>query len=133
MTALGGFLPVDIDGDRLHRAHHACQIGPVDAACPHCLCHALREYARLTEVLPDVAWVDVLRSGGRGLHLYLRDDAGLRARLLRTAQGARVRIDVNVSFSPKATIALPGSLHAGTMLPVTPLERVPIGLGARAC
>jgi DNA primase catalytic subunit len=131
VTALGGFLPIDIDGDRLHGARHACETGSADAGCSHCPRYALREYTRLAAALPDAAWVDVLRSGGRGLHIYLRDDVGLRARLLRTAQEARIRIDVNVSLSPKATIALPGSLHAGTMLPVTPLERgqgMPIGL-----
>ncbi|MGH8904005.1 MAG: hypothetical protein ACRDYA_20590 [Egibacteraceae bacterium] len=125
VTALGGFLPVDIDGDRLHRAYHACQTGTADAACSHCLRHALREHTRLAAVLPEATWMDVLRSGGRGLHAYLLDDAGLRAHLLRTVQEQRIRIDVNVSVSPKATIALPGSLHAGTMLPVTPPEPAP--------
>ena len=135
VTALGGFVPVDIDGDRLHQAYHACQAGSA-GGCEHCLRYALREYARLAAALPDAAWVGVVRSGGRGVHLYLRDGVGLRAWLLRTAREARIRIDVNVSVSAKATIALPGSLHAGTMLPVTPLERgqgVPIGSGARAC
>lgn len=136
VTALGGFLPVDIDGDRLHRANHACQTGPADAACPHCLRYALREYGRLTAALPEAAWTDVLCSGGRGLHAYLPDDAGLRAHLLRTVQEKRIRIDVNVSVSPKTTIALPGSLHAGTMLPVAALEPhqdASTGLQATAC
>ena len=51
LTALGGFVPVDIDGDRLHRASHACELVLMNAVCEYCLRYARREQGRLFEKL----------------------------------------------------------------------------------
>jgi hypothetical protein len=121
LTALGGYVPIDIDGDRIHRALYACQLSPVERTCRHCVQHAQRELSRLRRALPEAPWVDFVSSGGRGVHAYLRDEPGLRSRLLRIARSSGVRLDEPVTASIKATIALPGSLHAGTTRPVTSL------------
>jgi hypothetical protein len=132
VTALGGFVPIDIDGDRLHQAHHACQISTDEPGCPHCAAYARREWGRLAEALPHAQVVDVLSSGGRGLHAYLHDGPGVRQRVLQAARGAGLRIDESVTDSVKTTIAFPGSLHAGTMRQVTSL-RARTELVAAAC
>lgn len=121
VTALGGYIPVDIDGDRLHAANHACQLTPGQAGCPHCVRYALREYARLRQALGDAQWVEVLFSGGRGIHAYLGGGQQLRARLLKVATEHKLRIDRAVTASVKTTISLPGSLHAATTHAVMPV------------
>lgn len=120
LTPLGGFVPVDIDGDRLHRALHACEITPDDGVCQFCLRHAERERSRLFAQLA-VPPVDVMASGGRGVHIYYHDDGSIRAKLLGLADRHAIRMDENVTASTKATVALPGSLHAGSLSPVTSL------------
>lgn len=114
VTALGGFVPVDIDGDRLHRPHHACVITATAPVCQHCLQHARRELSRLVEALPNWAPVAVVTSGGRGVHAYFVEDPGVRRAILAAAEQRRIRIDASVTSSVRTTIALPGSLHAGT-------------------
>jgi len=37
VTSIGGFVPIDIDGDRLHQARHACQISTSEAVCQFCM------------------------------------------------------------------------------------------------
>jgi hypothetical protein len=120
VTPLGGFIAVDIDGDRLHRAAHACLLPTAHDGCPFCRMHADREGRRLIASLATRP-VDVLASGGRGVHLYFEDAGGARQRLLDLARRKAARIDENISSSLKATIALPGSLHAGSMRPVASL------------
>lgn len=117
LTALGGYVAIDIDGDRLHRSDHACQLGPGTAGCPHCLPRARRELARLDAALGGPQWTGVLLSGGRGIHAYLPDDGEARGRVLAAA-GTRLRIDAPVTASLKTTIALPGSMHAANGRPV---------------
>lgn len=121
LTPVGGYVPVDIDGDRLHLADHACELSREEIACTHCVRHANRELARLDEALPNLTWADVLFSGGRGVHAYLPDEQGIRRAVVETATKHRIRIDIDVTASVKAMIALPGSLHAGTGLPIRPL------------
>lgn len=120
VTPLGGFVGVDIDGDRLHRARYACQLGE-DKSCGFCLSWAMAEYERLRGLLPDVPCVDVVASGGRGLHVYYADDGGVRGQIIALAQTRQVRVDQNVSASPKHLLALPGSFHAGPARPVASL------------
>lgn len=120
LTPLGGFVPVDIDGDRLHRALHACELAPEDGACQFCLRHARREQAKLLDQL--TVWpIDVVASGGRGVHIYYHDDGLIRTELLGLANRRVIRMDENVTASAKATVALPGSLYAGSMRPITSL------------
>lgn len=120
LTSLGGFVPVDIDGDRLHRALHACELTPKNDICQFCIRYAKQEQSRLTDQLA-VRPVDVVASGGRGVHIYYHDDGAIRAQLLRLANRRTIRMDENVTASSKATIALPGSLHAGCLRPVASL------------
>ena len=117
LTALGGHVAVDIDGDRMHRADHACQLAPGTAGCPHCLPRAERELRRLDDRLGHPPWTDVLLSGGRGIHAYLPDDSEAR-RLVLAAAGTGIRIDASVTASLKTTIAMPGTLHAANGQPV---------------
>lgn len=124
LTPLGGFVPVDIDGDRLHRAFHACEITPDDGVCQFCLRHAERERGRLFDQFA-VRPVDVVASGGRGVHIYYDDDGSMRGKLLGLADRRAIRMDENVTTSIKATVALPGSLHAGSLRPVASLIRWP--------
>ncbi|MGH3928943.1 MAG: hypothetical protein ACRDTF_03085 [Pseudonocardiaceae bacterium] len=120
LTQLGGFVPVDIDGDRLHRALHACKLAPENDVCQFCLGHTRQEQTKLCDQLA-VRPVDVVSSGGRGVHIYYHDDGFIRAELLGLAERRLIRIDENVTASTKATVALPGSLHAGSMRPITSL------------
>jgi hypothetical protein len=121
VTPLGGFVAVDIDGDRLHQACHACQISPAEPCCPHCALHARREWQLLASALPQAGVIDVLFSGSRGLHAYLGDEPGIRDHIIATARRAGLRIDESVTASVKTTIAFPGSLHAGAMRQVSSL------------
>jgi hypothetical protein len=121
VTPLGGFVAVDIDGDRLHQACHACQISPAEPCCPHCALHARREWQLLAAALPQAGVIDVLFSGSRGLHAYLGDEPGIREYIIATARRAGLRIDESVTASVKTTIAFPGSLHAGAMRQVSSL------------
>lgn len=120
LTPLGGFVPVDIDGDRLHRPLHACELAPEDGVCQFCLRHARREQVKLCDHL-TVRPVDVVTSGGRGVHIYYHDNGLIRTELLGLANRRAIRMDENVTASTKATVALPGSLHAGSMRPITSL------------
>lgn len=120
LTSLGGFVPVDIDGDRLHRALHACELAPENDFCKFCFRYAERERGRLSDQLA-VQPVDVVESGGRGLHIYYHDDGVIRAQLLGLANRRTILMDENVTASTKATVALPGSLHAGNQRPVASL------------
>jgi hypothetical protein len=122
VTPVDGFVAIDIDGDRLHQACHACQISPAEPCCPHCALYARREWQRLAAALPQAAIVDVLFSGGRGLHAYIADEPGIRGRIIATARQAGLRIDESVTASVKTTIAFPGSLHAGAMRQVSQLS-----------
>ncbi|MGH3794974.1 MAG: hypothetical protein ACRDSP_08800 [Pseudonocardiaceae bacterium] len=117
LTTLDGFVPVDIDGDRLHRALHACELTPGTNFCRFCLKYAEQEFHRLCDRLA-MQPVDVLSSGGRGVHIYYHDDGLIRTTLLGLANRRAIRIDENVTASTKATVALPGSLHAGSLRPV---------------
>lgn len=121
LTPLGGFVPVDIDGDRLHRASHACELALMNNLCQFCLRYARREQSRLFEQLTTHP-IDVVTSGGRGVHIYYPDDGVVRERLLHLANCRAIRLDENVTASIKATVALPGSLHAGTHRPVASLD-----------
>ncbi len=38
VTSIGGFVPIDIDGDRLHQALHACQISTSGVPILHAVC-----------------------------------------------------------------------------------------------
>jgi hypothetical protein len=124
LTALGGLIPVDIDGDRLHIASHACQLVPGQPGCAHCLAHAIREFRVLAGLLGDGDWVQVLFSGSRGVHAYLRGDDSDRSRLITAARSGGVRIDIPVTASLKTTISLPGSLHAASGHAIAPLHRL---------
>jgi len=117
LTALGGYVAVDIDGDRMHRADHACQLKPGAGGCPHCLPRAERELRRLDAQIAHPPWTDVLLSGGRGIHAYLPDDGEVRGLVVAAAE-AGARIDVSVTASLRTTIALPGTLHAANGQPV---------------
>lgn len=124
LTALGGPIPVDIDGDHLHIASHACQLAPGQPGCFHCLAHAIREFARLIDILGPGDWAQALFSGGRGVHGYLRGDNTDRSRLLDAAAAGGVRIDTPVTASMKATISLPGSLNAASGHAIAPLSQL---------
>lgn len=118
LTPLGGFVPVDIDGDRLHLAFHACEITSDDGVCQFCFRHAEQEQRRLFDQLAARP-IDVVASGGRGVHIYYHDDGSIRAKLLNLADRRAIRMDDNGTASIKATVALPGSLHAGSLRPVS--------------
>ncbi|MGH3872458.1 MAG: hypothetical protein ACRDSR_13300 [Pseudonocardiaceae bacterium] len=122
VTPLGGFVPIDIDGDRLHQAHHACQISSSAAVCPFCTRYARAECRSLVEALGGTP-VDIVASGGRGVHVYYEDDGGVRDRAVKLSRNGMVRLDENVTVSVKSTVALPGSLHAGSMQPVVSLRK----------
>lgn len=132
LTPLGGFVPVDIDGDRLHRAFHACQLAPGEGVCRFCFRYAQQELARLLDLM-GARPVDVLASGGRGIHAYYHDDGSTRAKLLRLASRRAVRLDDSVTVSTKATVALPGSLHAGSLQPVASLGDQAFSSEVAAC
>lgn len=117
LTPLGGFVPVDIDGDRLHRAFHACEIALTNDSCQFCLRYARHEQERLFEQLTTRP-IAVVTSGSRGVHIYYPDDGAVRGKLLHLANRRAIRLDENVTASIKATVALPGSLHAGNHRPV---------------
>ncbi|MGH3865988.1 MAG: hypothetical protein ACRDQ4_07580 [Pseudonocardiaceae bacterium] len=117
VTAIGGFVPIDIDGDRLHQAFHACQISRSDAVCRFCVRYADAEYRSLVKQLDEMP-VDVLASGGRGVHVYYEDHGDVRERVVKLSRARAIRLDENVTTSLKSTVALPGSLHAGSMQPV---------------
>ncbi|MGH3685128.1 MAG: hypothetical protein ACRDRU_29860 [Pseudonocardiaceae bacterium] len=117
VTALGGFVPIDIDGDRLHQAFHACQISRSDAVCQFCIRYADAEYRSLAQQLDETP-VDVLASGGRGVHVYYEDHGDVRERVVKLSRAHAIRLDENITTSLKSTVALPGSLHAGSMQPV---------------
>lgn len=110
-------MPIDIDGDRLHQALHACQISRSEAACRFCIRYADAEYRSLRQQLDEIP-VDVLVSGVRGIHVYYGDHGDLRERVANLSRERMVRLDKNVTTSLKSTVALPGSLHAGSMQPV---------------
>lgn len=118
VTPLGGFVAVDVDGDRLHRARHACELPAPEFTCVYCDRYARRELDELTDRIGDTP-LAVVASGGRGVHAYYEDRGGIRSRILELARSGAVRIDENVTASLKATVALPGSLHASNMRPVT--------------
>ncbi|MGQ0777092.1 MAG: hypothetical protein ACT4NY_22205 [Pseudonocardiales bacterium] len=132
LTSLGGFVPVDIDGDRLHRALYACEITPENDFCQLCLRHAEKERDRIANQLVAQP-VDVVASGGRGLHIYYYDDGAIRTQLLDLANRRIIRIDKNVTASTKSTVALPGSLHAGSLRPVASLISRPDLREVTAC
>lgn len=117
VTSIGGFVPVDIDGDRLHQARHACQISASEAVCQFCIRYADIECRSLLRQLGETP-VDVLASGGRGIHVYYEDDGDVRERVVKLSRDRAIRLDENVTASLKSTVALPGSLHAGSMRPV---------------
>ncbi|MGH8607674.1 MAG: hypothetical protein ACREX9_09690, partial [Gammaproteobacteria bacterium] len=98
LTPLGGFVAVDIDGDRLHRAFHACELTPANGSCQFCFRYAQREWSRLADRLA-VQPVDVVASGGRGVHIYYHDDGVIRAQLLGLANRRAIRMDENVTAS----------------------------------
>lgn len=123
VTRIGGFVPVDIDGDRLHQAFHACQISTSEAVCQFCMRYADAECRSLVQQLGETP-VDVLASGGRGIHVYYEDHGDLRERVVKLARERTIRLDENVTTSLKSTVALPGSLHAGSMQPVASLMKV---------
>jgi hypothetical protein len=125
MTALGGYVAVDVDGDRLHRARHSCEITAQQPYCVACERYAWREISHLLSNLHGVEPVALVTSGGRGLHAYFADDGTTRHEILRTARTLHLRIDEGVTTSCKTTIALPGSLNAGAMLPVTAVDHTP--------
>jgi hypothetical protein len=124
LTALGGPIPVDIDGDQLHIASHACQLAPGQPGCVHCLAYAVREFARLIDALGPGDWAPVLFSGSRGVHGYLRGDNTDRSRLLNASTAGDIRIDTPVTAVMKATISLPGSLNAASGHAIAPLSRL---------
>lgn len=62
--------------------------------------------------------VDVLTSGGRGIHVYYEDHGDVRERVVKLSREREIRLDENVTTSLKSTVALPGSLHASSMQPV---------------
>jgi DNA primase catalytic subunit len=63
----------------------------------------------------DEAPVDVLASGGRGVHVYYEDHGDVRERVVKLSRERAIRLDENVTTSLKSTVALPGSLRAGSM------------------
>lgn len=119
---MGGFVPIDIDGDRLHQAHHACQISESAPVCPFCTRYARAECRSLVEALDETP-IDVVASGGRGVHVYYEDAGDVRDRAVKLSRNDVVRLDENVTASLKSTVALPGSLHAGSMQPVVSLVK----------
>ena len=119
LNPMGGYIPVDIDGDRLHNANYACHLDR-SGACPFCDLYAYREVARLTALIEQTP-IDVLSSGGRGVHAYFGSNVD-RPSVLRLAADAKVRLDVAVTASLRATVSLPGSLHAAGMRPVARLS-----------
>lgn len=130
ITPLGGFVPIDIDGDRLHQAHHACQISRSVAVCRFCTRYADAECRSVVEQLGETP-VDIVASGGRGVHIYYEDFADVRDRVLKLSRSGAVRLDDNVTASVKSTVTLPGSLHAGSMQPVVSLMKA--GREVRSC
>lgn len=121
LTPIGGYIAVDVDGDKLHAAHHACTLPPGQATCPHCLERARGEAERLLTAAPELTWTPALHSGGRGVHAYTRAETGVRQHLTAIIKTHRIGCDASVTTSSKATVALPGSLHAGTGLAVAPV------------
>ncbi len=122
VTSIGGFVPIDIDGDRLHQALHACQISTSEAVCQFCMRYADIEYRSLVQRLGETP-VDVLTSGGRGIHVYYEDYGDVRERVVKLSRDHTIRLDENVTTSLKSTVSLPGSLHAGSMQPVTSIMK----------
>jgi len=120
VTPLGGLVPIDIDGDRLHQARHACQISTSAAVRPFCTRYSGAECRSLVEQLGETP-VDIVASGGRGVHVYYEDHGDVRDRAVKLSRNLAVRLDENVTASLKSTVALPGSLHAGSMQPVVSL------------
>lgn len=118
LTALGGYVAVDVDGDRLHRSKHSCEITARIPYCIACQRYAWRELNLLLTELDGIAPVALVSSGGRGVHAYFHDTGTVRREILQVARRHRLRIDEGVTASDKTTIALPGSLNAGTMVPV---------------
>lgn len=122
VTSIGGFVPIDIDGDRLHQARHACQISATEAVCQFCMRYADIECRSLLQQLSETP-VDVLASGGRGIHVYYEDYGDVRERVVKLSRDRTIRLDENVTTSLKNTVALPGSLHAGSMQPVASIMK----------
>lgn len=122
VTSIGGFVPVDIDGDRLHQARHACQISTSEAGCQFCMRYAEIECRSLLRRIGETP-VDVLASGRRGVHVYYEDDGDVRERVVKLSRDRTIRLDENVTTSLKSTVALPGSLHAGSMQPVVSIMK----------
>jgi hypothetical protein len=122
VTSIGGFVPIDIDGDRLHQARHACQISTSEAVCQFCMRYADIECRSLLQQLGETP-VDVLASGGRGIHVYYEDYGDVRERIVKLSKDRTIRLDENVTTSPRSTVSLPGSLHAGSMQPVASIMK----------
>lgn len=90
--------------------------------CPFCTRYARAECHSLVEALGGTP-VDIVASGGRDVHVYYEDDGGMRDRAVTLSRNGAVRLDENVTASLKSTVALPGSLHAGSMQPVVSLMK----------
>jgi hypothetical protein len=112
VTSIGGFVPIDIDGDRLHQARHACQIPATEAVCQFCMRYADIECRSLLQQLSETP-VDV----------YYEDYGDVRERVVKLSRDRTIRLDENVTTSLKNTVALPGSLHAGSMQPVASIMK----------
>ncbi|HAN09076.1 MAG TPA: hypothetical protein DCP90_00500 [Clostridiales bacterium] len=120
LVNLGGFVVIDLDGQKMHSAFFDCELSACTPNCMHCYKITKKEmkiaYAKFAE--NDIHPSFVTDSGNHGFHMYIDINnynlAGIREILNRH----EIRYDKIVFDNNRAFVAFPTSLNGETNLPI---------------